>query len=271
MNMNAKLFAAAFLLCACAAAQAVDAQPPLRLDDPAGGWNVFGFVDHAEEMAAAWPTPPVVRGRQKNRTLIRGRFAPVEEGKRPPPKLIVNGNAMPLYGNPDGTFARPYAFGRGSNSVEIRSADGKMRRRVQFYEASTGRPQARIRIICSWDDAHAEVDMHIITPDGQHAYFAEPVLNTGGGLDVDSVDGAGPEMFSTTSPMQGMYHVYVNYWGNFGAAGYNFDAAQHDQTVVTTQITMIFDENTPNERRETRVVPLRRIGDLTLVSSFNYP
>lgn len=258
------------LLCASAAAVAADKPPALRLDAPTGGWNVFGLVDNAGDMAAAWPTPPVVRGRQKNRTLIRGTIPPDPEGKGPVPKLIVNGNAMPLYGNPDGTFARPYAFGRGSNSVEIRSADGKTRRRVQFYEASSGHPQARLRIICSWDDAHAEVDMHIITPDGQHAYWAEPVLASGGGLDVDSVDGAGPEMFSSAAPMHGMYHVYVNYWGNFGAAGYNFDPTQHDQTVVTTQITLIFDENTPNERRETMVAPLRRIGDLTLVKSFNY-
>src|SRR5512146_1347515 len=88
------------LLCSCVLAWAGgDAS---RLDTPSGGWNVFGLVDHGDEMVAAYPTPPVDRGRQKNRTLIRGRLvtgAPPGEV----PKLIVNGNAMPLYGNPDGT------------------------------------------------------------------------------------------------------------------------------------------------------------------------
>lgn len=26
-----------------------------------------------------------------------------------------------------------------------------------------------------------------------------------------------------TAPMPGVYHVYVNYWGNFGPGGYHFD------------------------------------------------
>lgn len=252
-----------------AADDPVNSRGAMHLDSPAGGWNVFGLIDKGGEKAAAYPTPPVDRGRQKNRTMIQGRIA--QDG--PPgkvPTLIVNGNAMPLYGNPDGTFARPYAFGKGSNSVEIRSADGTVRKRVQFYEANTTRVQSRIRIICSWDDSRAEVDMHIITPDGQHAYFAQPVLSNGGGLDVDSVDGAGPEMFSMTAPMHGQYLVYINYWGNFNAAGYNFDEKEHDLAIISTQITMIFDENTPHEKRETIIAPLRRIGDLTLVKSFSY-
>lgn len=241
----------------------------LRLDSPSGGWNVFGLVDRAGEFSAAYPTPPVDRGRQKNRTLIQGRLAAGAPGGAVP-KLIVNGNAMPLYGNPDGSFARPYVFGRGSNSIEVRSGDGKVRKRLQFYEGSATRVQPRIRIICAWDDDKAEVDMHVITPDGQHAYWAHPVLGNGGGFDVDSVDGAGPEMFSMTAPMHGAYHVYVNYWGNFNAAGYNFDAGAHQQHIITTQITLVFEENTPHEKRETVIVPLRRIGDLTLVKSFVY-
>jgi uncharacterized protein YfaP (DUF2135 family) len=267
--MRARLILVLALLCAGAAARADEAHKAVRLDSPAGGWNVFGLVDHSGELAAAYPTPPVERGRQKNRTLIRGRLA---AGGAPGTlaKLIVNGNAMPLYGNPDGTFARPYVFGKGSNSIEVRSADGKARTRVQFFEGSAVRVQPRIRIICSWDDSHAEVDMHVVTPDGQHAFWAQPVLSNGGGLDVDSVDGAGPEMFSMTAPMHGMYHVYINYWGNFNAAGYNFDADRHERVIISTQITLLFDENTPHERRETIIVPLRRIGDLTLVKSFAY-
>lgn len=36
-----------------------DMQP----DSPAGGWNVSGMVDRSSELAAAYPTPPVDRGR----------------------------------------------------------------------------------------------------------------------------------------------------------------------------------------------------------------
>lgn len=110
----------------------------------------------------------------------------------------------------------------------------------------------------------------MLTPDGQHAYWARPVLATGGGFDVDSVDGAGPEIFSVTAPARGAYQVYVNYWGNFGASGYHFDESTRKQDVITARITLIVFENTPRERRESFVVPLRNIGDLSLVRSFLY-
>ena len=38
--------------------------------------------------------------------------------------------------------------------------------------------------------------------------------------------------------------------------------------MITTTVTLVFHENTPREKRETFVVPLRKIGGLTLVKSF---
>ena len=61
----------------------------------------------------------------------------------------------------------------------------------------------------TWDDPKAEVDLHVISPDGGHAFFASPLLPEGGGLDVDSVDGAGPEIFSSAAPRPGVWLFYV--------------------------------------------------------------
>jgi uncharacterized protein YfaP (DUF2135 family) len=245
---------------------------------PYGGWNYSGVVDKPEELNYAYPSPPIDRGAQKNRMLIRGRLK-AAANDRVPPKLVVNGNPMLLYGDGEGRFARPYAFGPGSNSIEIRSgsdesaprgARGKPLKRVQFYEANPNKAAAHIRIIMTWDDPQAEVDMHVVTPDGGHAFWAAPLLENGGGLDVDSVDGAGPEIFSVIAPPRGSYYVYVNYWGNFGAGGYHFDEATRKRDVITTRVTVIYYENTPREKRESFVVPLRKIGDLTLINAFTY-
>lgn len=241
----------------------------IDIETPPGGWNFSGQIDKDNENTVAYPPSPIDRGAQKHRTLIRGHLKRAGT-ELEPHKLVVNGNAMPLYTGPEGRFARPYAFGIGSNSIEIRSPDGKDRRRLQFFEANPDKTQSRLRIILSWDDDQAEVDLHVLTPDGQHAFWAQPVLNGGGGLDVDSVDGAGPEMFSTAAPLNGAYHVYVNYWGNFGNAGYHFDENTRKKDVVTTTVTIITAENSLRERRETFVIPLRKIGDLTLVKSFLY-
>jgi uncharacterized protein YfaP (DUF2135 family) len=62
----------------------------------------------------------------------------------------------------------------------------------------------------------------------------------------------------------------VNYWGNFGPQGYHFDESTRKQDVITTTVTIILNENSPKEKRETFMVPLRKIGDLTLVRSFVY-
>ncbi|MDR2625978.1 MAG: DUF2135 domain-containing protein [Zoogloeaceae bacterium] len=261
------LFAAWLICCLALPAHAQNAAP---IDSPQGGWNYSGMVDKSAETAVAYPYNLIDRGAQQGRTLIRGRLArhlraEKKEGvvTRRPPTLVVNGNPMPLYSDEEGRFVRPYAFGPGSNSIELLDVNGKSVQRLQFYEANPTRPRAALRAILSWDDDQAEVDLHVITPDGQHAYWARPVLNGGGGMDVDSVDGAGPEIFSSIAPLRGAYQFYVNYWGNFGSSGYHFDEATRQKPIITCRITLILHENTPSERRESFVVPLRKIGDLT--------
>lgn len=257
-----------FLLCTVVPAIAVGADASdLALKRPTGGWTNGAITDESDRVSYAYPNNLIDRGGQRHRTLIEGRLKQLAGAQRTP-TLVVNGNAMPLYTDAQGNFARPYAFGPGSNGIEIRDTQGKSLKRVQFYEANTGKTTARVRVILSWDDPQAELDLHVVTPDGQHAFWGDPMLSNGGGLDVDSVDGAGPEMFSMTAPMAGTYLVYVNYWGNFGAEGYHFDESTRQREVISARVTLVFDENTPAERREVFVVPMRKIGDLTLARQF---
>ncbi len=235
---------------------------------PAGGWTHSGLIETDRRVEYAYPNNLIDRGGQRGRTLIEGKLKAFDKEARRVPTLVVNGNAMPLQHDAEGRFARPYAFGPGANGIELRSPEGKTLQRIQFYDANATKTRAQIRIILAWDDPQAELDLHVLTPDGGHAFFAQPILANGGGLDVDSVDGAGPEMFSMASPLPGVYRVYVNYWGNFGASGYHFDESTRQQPVITARITLVFDENTGAERRETFTVPMRKIGDLQLVRSF---
>jgi len=243
-------------------------QQPVTLEKPMGGWNFSGLTDGSGEAQVAYPTPPIDRGVQRNRAIIKGHIE--KAGKNRTSKLVVNGNAMPLYSGAEGNFERHYAFGAGSNSIVVKKNDGKSVKRVQFYEANPNQILPKLRIICSWDAPEAEVDLHILTPDAQHIAYSSPILKTGGGLDVDSVDGPGPEMFTTSTPLHGVYNVYVNYWGNLDDAGYNFDNTKLQKSIVTTSVTLVFNENTPNEKRETFVVPLRKIGELNFIKSFVY-
>lgn len=240
------------------------AEGGIVLSSPVGGWRNGALQEEREaQIVAAYPKPPVDRGGQRNRTLIEGELRRAGNDRKPG-RFIVNGIDMPLYTDEQGRFVKPWAFGPGSNNVEIVAPNGS-RQRVQFYENHAGKTSAKLRVVLGWDDAKAEVDMHVITPDGQHAFWANPRLRTGGGLDVDSVDGGGPEIFSTATPLPGAYLIYVNYWGNFNAAGYNFDPQAHEKPIITARVTIVQNENTADERMETVVVPLRRVGDLTFV------
>ncbi|MBB2495470.1 YfaP family protein [Aquipseudomonas ullengensis] len=256
------------LLCLTLPASVALAEPSADLDGPAAGWRYSGLLDRTENARVAYPTPPIDRGAQRNRSMIEGRLKGLQS-QRQPHVLAVNGNPLPLYTDAEGRFARPYNFGAGSNSVELRAA-GQPLKRVQFYEANTQKTPAQVRIVLGWDDPQAELDLHVVTPDGQHAFWADPVMSNGGGLDVDSVDGPGPEMFTMTAPLHGTYLIYVNYWGNLNSQGYNFQAGSNLNEVITSQISLVFNENTVNEKRETFVVPLRTIGDLLFIKSFNY-
>ncbi|MGB4813040.1 MAG: DUF2135 domain-containing protein [Methylophilaceae bacterium] len=238
------------------------------LASPHGGWNYSGMTDKTADTSVTYPYSPINRGAQRNRTLIKGHIAAA--GKNRVPKLVINGNPLPLNTDKEGRYERHYAFGGGSNSVELKNADGQSIKRVQFYEANPTQQLPKLRIICAWDAPEAEVDLHILTPDTQHITYFNPVLTTGGGLDVDSVDGPGPEMFSTSTPLHGVYNIYINYWGNLNEAGYNFDQSQLQKPIITTRITLVFNENTPSEKRETFVMPLRKIGELNFIKSFVY-
>jgi len=232
------------------------------------GWRHSGLTGENDQYVVTYPHLPFGRGAQRFRTLIEGELKQIDPHARRPPMLVVNGNPTPLYADEKGRFARPWAFGAGSNSIEIISSDGAKHQRMQFYEADRTKPQAKLRAMVTWDDPHAQVDLHVITPTGLHAFFANPTLGDGSGFDVDSVDGAGPGIFSSAAPEHGVWLFFLNYWGNFDESGYyNFNRAAHDRDVITATLTLVFNENTVNERRETHVVPLRKIGDLVLVTS----
>lgn len=241
------------LLPACALAQ-------VSIDSPKSGWrNSAGSVEQYSQ-SVNYPASSVNMQRGQGETAqIRGRIAAADKSK--PGKLIVNGVAMPIQLQEDGSFARPYSFGTGSNSVEVRSPDGKSRARTQFYDGYSGKTRSRLRVVLSWDSPGTDVDLHVVTPSGGHSWYGNRILPDGSGLDVDVTTGYGPEIYSSPAPAKGNYHVYVNYYGG---------NSEH-QVITLATVSIISNENTPSERQQTFQVPLRAAGELTLVKSFVYP
>jgi len=245
-------------IAACAFAGSTCAQTAIEL--PTGGWrygtNEAGFIQEVQ-----YPASSVNTGGHGSAALIRGRIAKAPKDRRPG-TLVVNGVAMPLSTDEAGGFARPYSFAARSNSVEVRSADGKSARRAQFYESNTLRPQARLRVVLSWDSGGTDLDLHVVSPDGQHVYYGNRVGANGGALDVDVTTGYGPEIYANPSPPPGIWHVFVNYFGS--------GEDERRGIVTVAQIAVVSGEGTAQETLRTFRVPMRKAGELTRVASFAY-
>lgn len=245
--------AAACLLAPAAAAQ-------VSIDAPHGGWRHSAGDAAAYTQEVHYPASSVnLAPGQAASAQIRGRIRGAPKGK--PATLVVNGVAMPLEVDADGRYGRPYGFGSGANGVEVRAADGAGRRRAQFYDNHQGKTQARLRVVLSWDTPGTDLDLHVIAPDGGHAWYGERVMRSGGALDVDVTTGYGPEIFASPTPARGAWHIYVNYFGS------GIDAS----ALTVAQVSVITGEGLANEKQQTFRVPMRAAGELTLVKSFVLP
>ncbi|MCU7248936.1 YfaP family protein [Pseudomonas koreensis] len=260
------------LLCTFAAISPTMAADGVKLDTPVGGWR-SGAPDGGGEsfrQTVNYPASSVnTPVGQANTARISGQIAATPKNNEPG-RLIVNGVSMPLKIGDGGRFDRPFSFPNGSNSVEVRSPDGQQRHRTQFLNTSGGATPAKLRVLLAWDSDGTDLDLHLITPDGAHIWYGDRTAPNGAALDVDVTTGYGPEIFAMPAPLKGQYLVYVNYFGG----GYRGDDEGGDEAVqplTTAQVTVITEEGTPSEKMETFLVPMRAVGELTLVKSFSYP
>ncbi len=232
------------------------------IDAPVGGWRASPAQQQDFVQEVHYPASSVNTNGRSAAALIRGHIAasskPADGGPRTPARLIVDGIAIPLLTDEKGGFARPWSFGAGSHGVEVRSPNGEVARR-QFYEAQASRVPARLRVVLSWDSDSTDLDLHVVSPDGQHVFYADRVAANGGALDVDVTTGFGPEIFATPSPVRGAYHVFVNYFGSGDSQG---------EVITTAQVAIIQEEGTAREKQQVFRVPMRKPGELTLVRSF---
>lgn len=233
----------------------------VKIESPQGGWRNSSKEKLKFTQAVTYPASSVNTSDEQSKfALIKGKITGTDKtSSEAPYKLIVNGIAMPITvsGN---SFSRPYFFGSGSNGVEIRSPDGKDRNRIQFYESNPNMVQPKLTVLLSWDTDQTDLDLHIVSPDGNHVWYGQRVSENGGALDVDVTTGYGPEIYSTPAPIKGTYLVYVNYYGS---------GPRDDMTLV--QVTVVTNQNSVDEKKQTISVPMRRPGDLTLVHFFTVP
>lgn len=74
-----------------------------------------------------------------------------------------------------------------------------------------------IRIVMTWDADLTDMDLHVIEPSGEEAYYGHNRTTIGGLVSRDFTQGYGPEEYLVRKAMHGSYKIITSYFGS-GAA-----------------------------------------------------
>lgn len=119
------------------------------------------------------------------------------------PNAAANGGGMNL--------TNPGQSGSGDGFGVARFGSGG--EKINGVEVKVGDPQFTL----IWD-SRADIDLHVLEPGGSHIFWEERNGARGGELDVDDVDGFGPENINWVQGKgpPGEYRWYVHYYGGLG-------------------------------------------------------
>ena len=133
--------------------------------------------------------------------------------------LLIGTNPNAYAGNLVFTYAVADGTGPGAYA----------RQQVRFLQVGTG----DIQVSVAWTDS-ADVDLHVVDPNGEEIYFAHRDAASGGTLDLDANAACGRNTFSDGSPpafvsnenvvwgtgeaIPGTYRVILDYWSDCGVA-----------------------------------------------------
>ncbi len=71
-----------------------------------------------------------------------------------------------------------------------------------------------LRVVMGWNANDVDIDLWVLDPAGEWAYYSQKQTTTGGQMSDDFTQGYGPETFTIARPLPGTYTVYAHYFAN---------------------------------------------------------
>ncbi|MCL2649031.1 MAG: DUF2135 domain-containing protein [Phycisphaerales bacterium] len=71
-----------------------------------------------------------------------------------------------------------------------------------------------IRIVLAWDADNTDIDLHVLEPTGEEAFYSHPLTTIGGHMSKDFTQGYGPEEYCLHHARPGTYTVRAHYFGS---------------------------------------------------------
>ncbi len=164
--------------------------------------------------------------------------------------LIVNGSAQPIqvYG---GRFSTKILSSPGNNSIEVKS--GSDSDSVHFFAKV---PPKDIKIVLTWDTG-TDVDLWVIDPTGEKTFYGNKSSPNGGNLDLDVVNGYGPETFTMAKAMAGTYTVNVQYYSSYSTP------------ITKAKVQVILYEGTNKEEKKVFDFVMTKSGEIYNLAKFH--
>jgi hypothetical protein len=104
-----------------------------------------------------------------------------------------------------------------------------------------------IRIVMTWDAPLTDLDIRVVEPSGEEAFYRHDLTTIGGRASRDITDGYGPEVYLVRNAMRGIYHVESGFLGSPAAELIG---------AVTLQLDIFTNYGRRNEERESVILRL---------------
>lgn len=116
-----------------------------------------------------------------------------------------------------------------------------------------------LRITLAWDADNTDIDLWVIDPNGERAYYGHPQTRQGGRMSQDATGGYGPEEFVLRDAKPGRYTVQAQFYG-------------HRQQVLLSTTTVMLRLTTgfgrPDQKDELTSLRLSGRSDMVTVGTF---
>jgi tetratricopeptide (TPR) repeat protein len=118
-----------------------------------------------------------------------------------------------------------------------------------------------VRIVMAWDADATDVDLHVLEPTGEEAFFSHNRTGIGGLVSRDITDGYGPEEYLVRKAFKGAYAIKAKYYGS------------RQQTVIgpaTLTATVFTDWGRVTEKRQTLTLRLDKPHDIVEIGRVTF-
>ena len=109
-----------------------------------------------------------------------------------------------------------------------------------------------VRIVMSWDADNTDIDLHVVEPSGEEAFYGHNTTTIGGHVSRDFTQGYGPEEYVLRRALPGVYKIRCKYYGS------------SQQTLVgpaTVTATVITNYGRADEKRQVLTLRLESVKE----------